>query len=248
LSSYNGWTVKVVYYDGNMNSYQVNVAATSPATLEGSSTGQTTISDYYGGIEFIAYGTGNKWIPVHYSCTERWEDLRFPASALNVAGPGGTASRDNNDGTLVFADGANDWVVGLAQVPHSWKEGSTMRPHVHWYSTSTSTGNVELRFEYDIANVDGTFSQDESANPWTNALTATQAGSGTARYHHVLSLGDLTMTSCTDSCIIRWRINRDARVSNTNDTFSGDVKMLEFDIHYQVNSRGTVDEFNDPDD
>lgn len=64
-----------------------------------------------------------------------WEDLKFPASSINPPGGIGGAAVDTADtpfvGTLLFDSIATEICVGQAQMPHAWKEGSFLSPHVH---------------------------------------------------------------------------------------------------------------------
>ena len=36
----------------------------------------------------------------------------------------------------------------VVQLPHSWKEGSTIFPHVHWLPKADKTGNVQWNLDY----------------------------------------------------------------------------------------------------
>ncbi len=43
------------------------------------------------------------------------------------------------------------------QLPHNWKEGTTIFPHLHWMPKATaSSGNVEWNFDYTWANYNST--------------------------------------------------------------------------------------------
>ena len=70
--------------------------------------------------------------------------------------------KDNGSGstgvyTYQFDNNTEEELFFAAQIPHAWKEGSNIYPHVHWYPTNTDTGNVIWGLEYTWANVNGTF-------------------------------------------------------------------------------------------
>lgn len=165
----------------------------------------------------------------------RWEDLRFPADGISIFGFGSDPSRDTVDGLLEFDPDSTERVFVTAQMPHGWKEGSEISPHVHWSPTDTDTGNVLWRLEYQMANIDGTF-----PGTWT-ALDILDAGDGTADKHQIAEWAAIDMAGMEMSCIIKFKISRIG--GGPSDTYTADAKMLEFDIHYQIDSAGSRQEY-----
>lgn len=174
-----------------------------------------------------------------YGSGMAWEDLRFPASTLNPPGSVGDADVDNTDtpfiGTLLFTAGGTEIICGQAQMPHSWKEGSTIHPHVHWAPTNTDTGDVYWQFDYDIANVGGTYSGVYST------IFVTDAADGTTNKHQLAELGQINMSGYLLSTMILWRLSRIG--GDGADTYNADARLLEFDIHYQIDSNGSRQEY-----
>ncbi|MDB4786310.1 hypothetical protein OAG36_01100 [bacterium] len=172
---------------------------------------------------------------LYYSEESNWDDLKFPATAINPPGAASDPDRDSADGTLLFDAGGTELVVGIAQLPHAWREGSPLRPHVHWAPTDANSGDVLWRFSYDIANVNGVF-----AGSYTD-MDILAAADGNALKHQIKGFGDLYMSSYTLSCIIKWKL---ARIGGDGtDTYSADSRLLEFDIHYEADSVGSGLEF-----
>jgi len=171
-----------------------------------------------------------------------WDDLRFPVQGINPTGAASPPSVDTADGCLVFSASATNVIAGVAQMPHAWEVGTAVRPHIHWQPSNTHTGNVYWRFEYEIQNVNDTF---------TGSLTTQNTldpGDGTALKHQIHNLmeggADLSMTGFRESCIMKWKISRIG--NDGTDDFTGTAKLLEFDIHYKTNKLGTVDEYPTP--
>ena len=130
-----------------------------------------------------------------------WDDLRFPAVAINPPGAASDPDVDPTDGTLLFAAGSTEVVFFAVQLPHCWKMGSAISPHVHWVKTTSAAGTVKWTLSYRWADL------GETLSAWSDADAAKIARVG----------GD--------------------------DTYGADAKLLEFDIHYQIDSRGSDTEY-----
>lgn len=164
-----------------------------------------------------------------------WDDLRFPVQAINPPGAASDPDRDTGDGTFLFDNGSTEILMGIAQMPHSWKLESNINPHIHWCPTNTDTGDVRWRFEYDIAKVNGTF-----AGAYTS-IDVDDAGDGTAEKHQRAYFAAVSMTGYdTISAIIKWKISR----IGGSDTYNADARLLEFDIHYEMDTIGSREELS----
>lgn len=169
-----------------------------------------------------------------------WDDLRFPATGLNPPGLVSDPDIDSDDGLPLFDAASTELMTVLAQMPHGWVEGSKIIPHVHWTKTTSASGNVLWRFEYQVANVGDAF-----PGSWTQ-IDATSTVPGTpdnnnANEHLISSFGTLDMSGCEISCILKMRISRVG--GDASDTYGADAKLLEFDIHYERDSDGSGGEF-----
>lgn len=172
---------------------------------------------------------------------DAWEDLRFPAQGLNPPGAPADATPDPNTGALSFAGNADNVIVGIAQMPHRWNAGTGIRPHIHLrFPTSASGKNTRWKLEYDIANVNGDFTNNSGT--FTDGGTITVENPANVKKHVIASFNEINMTGFTDSCIILWKISRLAS-SDAADNDTNAAHMLEFDIHYRANNHGTFSEF-----
>lgn len=169
-----------------------------------------------------------------------WDDIRVAgtmvrpgatAPALSAFGPSGNLK------VLFFEEGHHDEVHFEIQMPHGWKEGTYIYPHVHWTPVTTEAGNVVWELEYSWKNINATF-----AAPNTMTSDATAAG-GTAWVHHMTDLKDgggnnyIDGSGQTMSSMIVCRLHRNAGAGS--DTLTEAVAFLEFDIHYKIDGLGS---------
>lgn len=170
-----------------------------------------------------------------------WDDLLFPAQGINPPGAGSDPSRDSTTGLLVFAGNADNTISGVAQMPHSWAEGTVIRPHVHLRFTTAASGkNTRWKFEYDVANVNGNYANDYGT--YTELSTITVANPNNAKKHVIAGFGDMNMDDLKLSCCILWRLSRLA-LSDAADDDTNACTLIEFDLHYRVDSPGSAEEY-----
>lgn len=122
------------------------------------------------------------------------------------------------------------------QMPHSYKEGSSVEPHLHLYIPNDATGGV-IRFgcEYTWVNLDG-------AEPATTTIYATltvAAGAG-AQGNKLFDFATITGTGKTISSLLACRFFRDP--TNAADTFGSSVWLKSADCHVEMDSLGSQTE------
>jgi hypothetical protein len=172
-----------------------------------------------------------------------WDDLRVSGSAFRAGVTAPTLGNFLAAGGLKvwrFETGKHQEAHCEIQMPHNWKEGTDIHPHVHWVPCASNPGNVVWELEYSWQNINGTFA------PVSNmAIDATAAG-GTAWVHKLSvfktgGVDHITGTGKTISSMLVCRIHRNAGAGS--DTYAADVGLLEFDIHYQIDSLGSRQEY-----
>lgn len=173
----------------------------------------------------------------------RWDDLRVTldkgsnsASLDYLAGSAGPQIwyfRNN---------GTEEAMSFTVQLPHGWKEGSTIYPHIHWIPKSTGSGNVEWNFEYSWANYDPVTPQ---VFPAITTSTVISTGAFTARTHNITALTNsntgIDGTGKKISSILICRIWRNS--SDANDTYNADAGVLFMDFHIQIDGYGSHQEY-----
>jgi len=160
----------------------------------------------------------------------KWDDMRAPASTINPIGPVAPPSVDTEDGGLLFGKG--EAVAIWFQIPHGWKEGTALYPHLHWTKVSAGTGLPNWRYRYKIAAPGETFGAVSAWISGSEGLT----NNDVVGKHAIWAFPPLDMTGRTLSTMLGIRLER---TNDVNDTYSGDAKLLEFDIHYQIDAPGS---------
>jgi len=210
----------------------LNVGTTSGAVNIGS-TGTTRIGGASNYSEFESDGTlefiGDATV---------WEDLRVPISAIKRLGfsdPGWVQFKTDGAGSvgvyaLAFDPSTDEEVYFSCQLPHSYKEGSDITPHVHWAPSDANAGGVTWGLEYTWANIDGTYGN-------TTIITADDSTDTTSHKHHMANFSAITGTGKTLSSMLVCRLFRD--VSDANDTYASDAFLLEVDFHFEKDTVGS---------
>jgi len=177
-----------------------------------------------------------------------WNDMMVYPDATSRGGSnspvwGGTeasAFKKNAGGTSqgvflwMFSTSTEQELYFTVQIPHSYKLGSTLYPHVHW-TTATGTPartNVVWGLEYSVIAIGGTF-------PYTSTVTGNSVISdivtitGTGQ-HLITSLGNISGTGLGISTILICRVYR--AIGDATDTFANEVGFLGLDFHYEMDT------------
>ena len=169
-----------------------------------------------------------------------WEDLRFPAQGINPPGAVSDPDRDTTTGFLLFAKAATEIIAGIAQMPHAWKHGSDIRPHIHIRSVAdpSGTGATRWQLSYKWSSGFGTV----PAAYTTETITVTLPDhSGGLIVNTIGSFTKVDGTGFIGSSLFEWK---PARVGgDAADTYDDDAALVEFDFHYLANSSGSIEEF-----
>lgn len=168
-----------------------------------------------------------------------WDDLRFPASGINPPGVASDPARSVITGLLEFSATADNIIAGVAQMPHSWKPGSAVEPHIHIRCLTATTAVSRWKLEWDVASPNNNFGGAYGTYPNSNTVSFTNPNN-TLR-HTLLDLGSITMTGHTESANIVWRLSRLAS-SDAADVDTSVIVLLDLDFHYQVEKVGTDNE------
>ena len=165
-----------------------------------------------------------------------WDDLRFPATGVTIGGLSTPPGQQTDTGLLLFDSIAIETIAILAQMPHGWKEGSVVRPHVHWAKTSDATGDVvwSLRYKW--------FGLGDVQPAWSGILTSTDVEASDATQKQMIStFGDISADNQTISDLFLCQIGR--LPTDPGDDYGADALLYEFDIHIQLDAPGSQQEF-----
>ena len=92
----------------------------------------------------------------------RWEDLRFPASSVKLDSTNPPTETSYKGGQiLAFSDTTDNKIYFTVQIPHAYKLGSNLRPHIHVALPTAGAGvgaeNIKFDLTYSLANLGDTF-------------------------------------------------------------------------------------------
>jgi len=196
----------------------------------------------------IGYGV-NVGTPVYFSNDgEFWSDIRTPLLSSNAGGsvpPVVTRFRRDTAGTsqgvfaYAFQDQSNvnneQELYFTIQMPHSWKTGTAIKPHLHYSVASASTPVTDDTIVFGLE-----YTCDGAETPYpvtglskSTSTAPTSFGGGYAVFP------DLTPPSVL-SALCLFRIYRNS--SSTVDNFAHAVFGIEMDFHYLSDSLGSRQE------
>lgn len=166
-----------------------------------------------------------------------WDDLRVPLSTVQTGGildPDFAQFKDDGAGSegvfaYLFDKTLEEEVFFSVQMPHTWREGTNLKPHVHWCPVDTDTGAVVWGLEYTWSNIGAVFGN-------TTIITVTKAAGGTAYYHYLTAFDPIDATGKTASSMLVCRAFR--KSADENDTYDNDAALLEVDFHYEIDKLG----------
>jgi hypothetical protein len=192
---------------------------------------ETTIGD--GGISNFSAFESDGTLEFNGTATV-WDDLRVPGLQVKIGASAPDLTAFLGAGNLLIyrfdGNATTEQVYFTIQLPHSYKEGSDITPHVHWSPINANAGNVKWQLEYSWANIDATF-------PAVTTITATDAASGTAWDHQTIDFSAITGTGKTISSMLVCRLFRDP--TDAADTYASDAALLEIDFHFEINTIGS---------
>lgn len=167
-----------------------------------------------------------------------FEDLRFPVASVSVTAD--PPSWDDTIGGWLFPESGRKKVFYLIQLPHAWREGTILHPHVHWTKTVASAGDVVWDFDFRWAPIGEVFdSSDTTISAF--AVDSTTPDNDLVNEHLITPLPTISGTGKGISDMILAKLSRDG--DDTNDTYIEDCRLLEMDIHFERDSWGSDFEF-----
>lgn len=179
-----------------------------------------------------------------------WDDVRVPILSVKLGGskdPDFAKVFDDGAGsqgvfTYLFDKSVEEEVYFVLQLPHSWKAGTNIRPHVHWFPAANGAAGQFVRWglEYTWASIGEVFGATTTIyTDASSATTATIPGDDPliAGKHYMSLLPEIDATGKGWSSMLICRLFRDA--TDSADTYNNDAGLLEFDCHTQMDKLGS---------
>lgn len=166
-----------------------------------------------------------------------WDDLQILGSARPGASAPTLAVYRGGIYGLEFSASATNEIHGSIELPHAYKEGSDLVPHVHFATKDTTAagGGVVFGLEYTL-----TLPTNGAAGGAPTTITATKAipASNVQYQNFNLDLGTISGAGLKISTLIRYRFFRLG--GDGADTFPATVFPSSVAIHYQSDSDGST--------
>lgn len=172
-----------------------------------------------------------------------WEDLSAPTVGLHVSGTGVSQNLTEAQTEYTTSATLNDYAVASCQLPHSWKVGSVVYPHIHWMQTTSAVPNFLLQYRWQTNG-------GAKVTSWTPIKCNTAAityTSGTMANIAKTASGITPPAGASLSDIIQFRIIRDN--ANTSTLFAGadpvaaTASIISFDLHFERDTLGSRTEY-----
>lgn len=179
-----------------------------------------------------------------------WDDVRVPMTATTKGGskdPGFQSYRTNGSGSqgvfaYYFDNATEEEMYFSCQLPHGYKQGTNLQPHVHFSVPGAGSAGQYPQFglEYvisSIGNIDGSTSIIYA--DCTSAANATTSGDASlvAYKHYRQNLPDISGTNLTISAMMSGRVFRNA--GGTDDDYGSDSILHEIDFHIEMDTVGS---------
>ncbi len=178
-----------------------------------------------------------------------WDDSKFPATGVRIDSSSTRYSYNVYNGTVVFNNNArypNEPISMMDQMPHKWKAGTSIRPHIHWFQQSANEPNWLILYKLlkkDTAiTIETDFTNHIALTKSHNAFTYV---SGTL--DQITAFPEIDMTGYALSDMIHYVLFRDT--TNASGEFAGAdpssqaEHLKEFDVHLEIDSLGSEEEF-----
>lgn len=165
----------------------------------------------------------------------QWDDVRVAAEATKPGSSSPTWTNFTGDVSCYqFSESQNNFVEFSCQLPHGYKLGSDIHPHIHWGPSDTGAGDARWLLSYSWANIDGSFSGSTD-------LAVNATASGTANAHQVDEFSAIDGTGMGISSMLVCKLQR--RGVNVLDTYGSPANFYEFDFHIQKDTVGSDQEY-----
>lgn len=154
--------------------------------------------------------------------------------------------------TWSFADAKDQEVDFTVQMPHNWKEGSTIYPHVHWSSiVAAGTTRVKWMLRYQWVNINDSFVPGATQTAYGSSIVNGDASTNLTAYQHIITPlssngtnAGIDATGKKLSSILVCRLYRNGSVTTAGvDDFTNSAFLLSFDFHYQIDSFGSSTQY-----
>ncbi len=165
-----------------------------------------------------------------------YDDIIVP---LHQTKPGGTAPSwaafcgDAHNSAYQFSIG--DFVEFTVEIPHDWKEGTAITPHVHFALSADQPADEKVQWQlyYTMGDADEQMAAEANTTGETTCLDA-----WTQRRHIRTDLTAITMTNYKIGAILNCQLYRIAKSAGGTE-LSNEPFVLNMGFHYEIDTMGS---------
>jgi hypothetical protein len=171
--------------------------------------------------------------------TTVWNDLVVSMSSVRLpAANPPTVTAYKSGQVLAFSSASDNYVYFNVQLPHTYKEGTDIKFHIHYAIPTAGAGagveNIKFDLTYSWANADGTFN---AASSGTATIDVQNTSADT---HEIDGIATITGTGKNVSSVLICSLKRDTGVAND---YTDDVYVISADFHNETDTIGSRQEF-----
>lgn len=161
-----------------------------------------------------------------------YDDLRVPFTQTKRGANLKPDFDETSVGYLFPQNDATEQLYFVAQLPHSWRLGSALLPHIHWQQEAATAVTWKIDVKLVLRN-----------NPVPAEFVTYSAATESFNYtegalSQISRFPDLDMSAVTvTSGLLIGKVYRD------DNTTTGDVLAWELDFHFESDSPGSRTEF-----
>ena len=172
----------------------------------------------------------------------RWDDLRIDTNNIKLDATNPPSETAYKGGfVLEFPDNANKKIYFSVQFPHSRSVGSDVHFHLHYVIDTNGSGagaeNVKWIFTHSWADIGSAFPTETTVNTGTTK----DVQNINADVHVIHEIAEIDGTGKDISSMMLCSLERDTTVA---DNYTGHIYLMEVDFHVQLDSLGSIIEFN----
>lgn len=161
----------------------------------------------------------------------RYDDLLGPITSSRVGANNKPDFDATNVGYLFPQNDTGEVLYMVFQMPHAWKEESTVYPHVHFLQTGSSMPVFKISYAWH--SIGGTVPAFATLTMSTAAVSYTSGS-----IHQIATnTSGISGSGKTISSLLLCKLYRDDNI------VSGDVLVWAMDVHYLRDSHGSKQEY-----
>lgn len=166
-----------------------------------------------------------------------WDDLKAPFTSTRRGAADKPDFDYTNAGLLFPTNDTTEFVTAIMQFSHARKAGTDIEPHIHWDQINSNDVVWSMVYKWY---------QPGAAVPatWLKLIEQSDAFTYTSgTLHQITTFGTIDGSGISGvSSILKVKVYRDDAVAGGAGT-GDDALATEFDVHYQIDSPGSDQEY-----